>query len=141
MTYFLKFNINDMIFAVPIDEINEVARPKKIVKKGKLIRHFTGFIELRKENVPVFDLHEFFGLEESEKFEVIISQINKKNIAIKVDKVTGIITAEELQNYPEFVKHDSYLKGVIVQDDSVVQVLSLMKLMSGQRLRAIKKYL
>ncbi|MGB3341969.1 MAG: chemotaxis protein CheW [bacterium] len=141
MIYFLKFNINDIIFAVPIDEINEVARPKKILKKRKLARHFTGFIELRKENVPVFDLHEFFGLEESEKFEVIIFRINKKNIAIKVDKVSGIITAEELQSYPEFIKHDSYLKGVIIQDENVVQVLSLIKLMSGQRLKAIKKYL
>jgi len=141
MTYFLKFNIDDIVFAVPIEEISEVARPKKIIKKGKPARHFSGFIELRKENVPVFNLHEFFGLKESKKFEVIISQVNKTNIAVKVDKVSGIITAEELQSYPGFVKHYSYLKGVITQDENVVQVLSLIKLMSGQRLKAIKKRL
>lgn len=141
MTYFLKFSINDIIFAVPIDEISEVARPKKIIKKGKLARHFTGFIELRKEIIPVFDLHKFFSLEEGEKFEVIISYINKTSFALKVDKVSGIITSEILQNYPGFVKHNKYLKGVFTQDSDVVQVLSLTKLMSKQRLKALRKYL
>jgi len=141
MIYYLKFNINDIIFAVPINEISEVARPKKIIKKGKLARHFTGFIDLRKKNIPVFDLHDFFGLKESEKFEIIISQISKTNIAIKVDEVSGIITAEKIHNYPGFVKPESYLKGIITQNKDVIQVLSLMKLISGQRLKAIKKYL
>lgn len=141
MTYFLKFNIDDIIFAVPIDEISEVARPKKVLKKGKIARHFIGFIELRKEMVPVFDLHGFFGLKERDKFEVIISYIDKTSIGVKVDKVSGIITSEKLQDYPGFVKHDKYLKGVFTQDGNVIQVLSLIKLMSGQRLKALRKYL
>ena len=141
MTYFLKFSINDIIFAVPIDEITEVARPKKILKKGKLARHFIGFIELRKEIIPVFDLHEFFSLKQSDKFEVIVSYINKISVAVKVDKVSGIVTSEVLNDYPSFVKHDKYLKGVFTQDGDVIQVLSLAKLMSGQRLKALRKYL
>ena len=141
MTYFLKFRISDIIFAVPIDEISEVARPKEILKKGKVARHFAGFIELRKDIVPVFDLHDFFNLKEGSKFEVIISYINKISVAVKVDKVSGIITADELQDYPGFVKHDKFLKGVFTQDSDVIQVLSLTKLMSGQRLRALRKYI
>lgn len=141
MTYFLRFKLSDIIFAVPIDEINEVARPKEIIKKGKLSRHFIGFIKLRKETVPVFDLHEFFGVDKTEHFEIIISEIGKTNIGIKVDKVSGIIAAAELQDYPGIVKHDKYLQGIIAQDESVIQIISLTKLISGQRLKAIQKHL
>jgi chemotaxis signal transduction protein len=141
MIYFLAFDIDDIMFAVPIDEVSEVARPKMIVKKEKLTRHFAGFIDLRKEHVPVFNLNAFFGMKESDKFEVIISRVDDMNIGIMVDKVSGIISAEELFDYPGLVGHARYLKGVITQEKNVVQVVSLMKIMSGQRLKNLKRCL
>lgn len=141
MNYFLRFTIGNIKLAVPVDEVGEIARPKEITRKEKLAKYFIGFIKFRKETVPVFDLHEFFGIKPVERFEVIISDINNSNIGVKVDKVLGIITSQELQSYPDFVKPKKYLEGFIPHDGGVIQVLSLGKLISGQRLRAIRKYL
>jgi len=141
MNYFLRFTIGNIKLAVPVDEVGEIARPKEISRKDKLAKYFIGFIELRKETVPVFDLHEFFAIKPAKRFEVIISDINNSNIGVKVDKVLGIIASQELQSYPDFVKPEKYLEGFIAYDGSVIQVLSFGKLISGQRLRAIRKYL
>lgn len=141
MNYFLRFTIGNIKLAVPVDEVGEITRPKEITRKGKLAKYFIGFIKLRKETVPVFDLHEFFGIKPVKRFEVIISDINNSNIGVKVDKILGIITSQELQSYPDFVKPEKYLEGFIPHDGGVIQVLSLGKLISGQRLKAIRKYL
>lgn len=141
MNYFLRFDIGDIKLAVPVDEVAEIVRPKRITRKGKIAKYFVGFIKLHKKTVPVFDLHEFFGINPVERFEVIISDLDKTNIGVKVDKVLGIITAQELQSYPGFVEPERYLQGVIPHDGGAIQVLSLGKLISKQRLMAIRKYL
>lgn len=87
MKYFLRFTIGNIKLAVPVDEVGEIARPKEITRKGKLAKYFIGFIKLRKETVPVFDLHEFFGIKPVKRFEIIISDINNSNIGVKVDKI------------------------------------------------------
>lgn len=141
MNYYLKFTVSSICFAAPIEEIKEIARPKTISQKSKITKNFIGFFELRKKRVPLYDLPKLLKIEPSDKFEVIISEINQKHLGFKVDKVLGIITTKDLTPFPDLVEPEDYFKGVIKEGDNLVQVLSFTKLISGSRLRAIKKYL
>jgi chemotaxis signal transduction protein len=41
---------------------------------------------------------------------------------------------------PALASTANFMKGIVQEGENIVQVLSLKKLMSGSRLRAIKKY-
>ena len=138
MNYYLKYAISNITFATPIEEVKEVARPKNISKR-KREKNLLGFIDLRKKKVPLYDLPKLLDIQAEEKFEAIISQIDKKYIGFKVNKVLGIITAEDLLPFPELVKPKSYFQGIIKDDDSFVQVLSFNKIVSGFKLKTRKK--
>ncbi len=141
MNYYLKFEISDIGFAIPIYEVKEIARPKTILPRNKIAKQLVGFFKLRNKRIPIYNLPKFLKIISDDKFEVIISEINRKQIGFKVDRVFGIIAIEELVPFPEFVKPKDYFKGIIREGDSLIQVLSFRKLISGQRLRMIKKYL
>jgi len=146
MNYYLKFAISDINFAAPIEEIKEIARPKSILKqekKDKGAKNLIGFFHLRKEKLLLYDLPSFLEIRRNKnnKFEVIVSEIHNSRVGFKVDKVFGIITADDLISVPELARPKDYFRGVIREGESVVQVLSLTKLMSGSRLKSLKKYL
>ncbi len=146
MNYYLKFAISDISFAAPIEEIKEIARPKSILKQEKKERgakNLIGFFHLRKEKLALYDLPNFLEIKQknNSEFEVIISEIHNSRVGFKVDKVFGIITADDLVSFPEIARPRDYFKGVIKEGESVVQVLSFTKLMSGSRFKSLKKYL
>ncbi len=141
MNYYLKFVIGTVWFAVPIEEVKEIARPKTVLKQENVTKSLFGFFKLRKRRLPLYDLPKFFKIEADAKFEVIISEVNRKQIGFKVNKVLGIIAIKELVSFPQLVKPKDYFRGVIKEGDSIIQVLSFIKLISGVRLRTIKKYL
>jgi len=143
MNYYLKFAISDINFAAPIEEIKEIARPKSILKqekKDKGAKNLIGFFHLRKEKLLLYDLPSFLEIRRNKnnKFEVIVSEIHNSRVGFKVDKVFGIITADDLISVPELARPKDYFRGVIREGESVVQVLSLTKLMSGSRLKSLK---
>jgi chemotaxis signal transduction protein len=141
MNYYLKFTINDINFAAPIEEIIEIARPKIVLKQEKISKNIVGFFELRKKRLPIYDLPKFLELKTNDKFEVIVSEIKQKNIGFKVDKVFGIITAETITPFPDLISPKDYLPGLIKEEDDLVQVLLFRKVVTGSRLKAIKKYI
>ena len=139
MNYYLKFAIGDAEFAVPIDEVKEIARPKKVQKDEKTQRGIFGSFVFRKRKIILYDLPQFLRIEPKDTFEVIISEMNQKRIGFKVDKVHGVIAVEILAPIPALAKPKNYLRGVIVEDENLVQVLSLTKLLSGTRFASLKK--
>ncbi len=141
MNYYLKFAIGNVEFAVPIDEVKEIARPKKVQKDEKNRRGIFGSFVSRKRKIIVFDLPQFLRIEPKDTFEVVISEVNHKRIGFKVDKVHGVIAVETLAPIPDLAKPKNYLRGVVVEDENLVQVLSLTKLLSGTRFASLEKYL
>lgn len=134
MNYYLKYAISNVHFATPIEEVKEVARPKRVSKRAAK-KHFLGFIDVRKKKVPLYDLPKLLDIEAEGKFEAIISEIDEKYIGFKVNKVFGIIAAINLYPFPELVKPKRYFQGIIKEDDTVIQVLSFKKIFSGFKLK------
>ena len=140
MNYYLKFAIGNVEFAVPIDEVKEIARPKSVQKDEKNQRGIFGSFMFRKRKIILYDLPQFLRIKAKDTFEVIISEKNQKRIGFKVDKVHGVIAAEILAPIPDLAKPKNYLRGVIVEDENLVQVLSLTRLLSGKRFANLEKY-
>ncbi len=127
--------------ATAISEVKEIIRPKNLNFEEKLPKNLAGFCEFRGKKLWVFDLPLFLQIEHGKEFEVIIAEINKALIGFKVDKVYGIVSADEIFPYPEITQAGNYLIGIIKKDEEIIQLLSFSKIMSGARLKAIHKYL
>jgi chemotaxis signal transduction protein len=140
MNYYLKFIINNINFAAPINEVKEVARPRSIMRPATKGKNLVGLFELRREKLPLYDLPRFLDLQSQDPFEVIISVVQRKLIGFKVDEVYGIVTSQELTPFPELAYSKKYFEGVIKEGNSFIQVLSFKKIVSGPRLRSIVKY-
>ncbi len=139
--YYLKYSIGKVIFATPIEDVKEIARPKQITKKSSLPRNLIGYFRLRKQRVLLYDLVSFLKLNNDSRFEVIVTAIGGKLIGFRVNRVLGIVASSELRPFPELVKPKNFLKGVIKDGKTLIQVLSFEKFLSGSRLKTIKKYL
>ncbi len=141
MNYYLKFEIGKAALATPIQEVKEIARPKTILQQKKIPKNVTGFFKLRGKTVPLFDLPHILNSGTTESFEVIVAEIDKTLVGFKVDMVSGILMASELMSVPTIARAKHFVEGIIQEGENIVQVLSLRKLISGARLRSIKKYL
>ena len=139
--YYLKYFIGKVVFATPIEEVKEIARPKEIIEKAGLAKNLAGYFRLRKQRILLFDLPGFLKLNSRKEFEVIVSAIDGRPIGFKVNKVLGIVVSDKLSPFPELVKPKKFLKGVIKDGKEFIQVLSFENLLSGSRLKTIKKYL
>jgi len=91
--------------------------------------------------IVLYDLPKFLKMESKSQFEVIIAEVNRRHVGFKVDKVCGVIAAETLSPFPELVMAKNYLRGVIKEGESLIQVLSLTRLLSGVRFTNVEKYL
>jgi chemotaxis signal transduction protein len=107
----------------------------------ELGKNLPGYFDLRGQKIVLYDLAGFLGISMAEGFEVIISEIMTKNIGFLVTKVSGIISAEDIKPFPEIVKAKDYFRGVVKDEDDLLQVLSFARLLSGSRLNAVKKLL
>ncbi len=141
MKYYLYYQIGKIKIATEIAEIKEIIRPKNINFEEKLPKNIFGFCEFRGKRLYIFDLASFLDVQPGKDFEVIISEINKTMIGFKVEKVYGIVSADEIHPYPEITGAKDFLIGIIIKEEEIIQLLSLTRIMSGARLKAIQKYL
>lgn len=141
MNHYVKFVIGNVAFAVPIEEVKEIARPKSVQQKERITKNICGFFVFRKRMLVLYDLPGFLKIKSKEQFEVVISMVNRKLVGFKVDKVCGVIYAEILSPFPELVMARNYMRGVIKEDENLVQVLSLRRILTGKRLATIENYL
>lgn len=141
MNYYLRFTLDAMDFAVPIEEVREIARPKSIIKQNGVSKNVLGVFELRSEKVPLFNLPALLKVTARKKFEVIVSECGKIPVGFVVDKVLGVLSIKDLADYPTLCEVDSFFSGIIIHGDDLIQVLSLAKIISGKHLRSLKKAL
>jgi|GEM_PF-773753 len=142
MRYYLTFMIKDIPFAAPIEEVQEIARPKSmLIKKKKLIKNVLGHFKLRGIRIPLYDLSAHLSLDHNDNLEVIIIKHKDVAIGVRVDEVRGIVAAHEIVPYPDMIPRHTFLIGIIPDVKPLVQVISLMKIFTQSRIQAIKSYL
>lgn len=126
------FELADQLYALPIQEIQEIIRMTDITKVPNTKHFVEGIINLRGSIVPVINLNRRLGLPEKEYDEstrIIVTEYNGQKVGMIVDNVqeVGRYTEDEVE--PPAVAGDNvdYLKGVVKKGEELWLLLNLGK--------------
>lgn len=137
-TSFITFTLDNEVYAVPIQTIEEIIGLQEISLLPNVPDFIKGVINLRGEIVPIMDLRLKFGLESKEytPFTVfLIARVDERLMGMVVDNVADVLVIEpaKVQKKPAFSAKIStdFIDGVYkdAQEDLVilVDVPSLIK--------------
>ncbi len=117
---YMVFGLEDQLYSLKLSNINGIEYIYNIVPVPAGAKFMKGIIHLRNQIVPVFNLKEKFGIEEtntSTEKQLLITETHGMKLAIEVDSVKGIIPVpeEDIKKVPEVVKggDTGYLENVI----------------------------
>ncbi len=117
---YMVFGLEDQLYSLKLSNINGIEYIYNIVPVPAGARFMKGIIHLRNQIVPVFNLKEKFGIEEtntSTEKQLLITETHGLKLAIEADCVKGIIPVpeEDIKTVPEVVKggDTGYLENVI----------------------------
>ncbi|MBF7082341.1 purine-binding chemotaxis protein CheW [Desulfallas sp. Bu1-1] len=126
------FELAGQLYALPIQETQEIIRMTDITKVPNTKEFVEGIINLRGNIVPVINLNRRLGLpvkEYDETSRIIVVEYNGQKIGMIVDNVqeVGRYTGDEVE--PPSVAGDNvdYLKGVIKKGEELWLLLNLEK--------------
>lgn len=117
---YMVFGLEDQLYSLKLSNINGIEYIYNIVPVPAGAKFMKGIIHLRNQIVPVFNLNEKFGIEEtntSTEKQLLITETHGIKLAIEVDSVKGIIPVPEdnIKSIPDVVKggDTGYLENVI----------------------------
>lgn len=118
LTGLVVFTLNGKEYCADIKDISAIINPNEL-KEAVNLHGSKPFIRINNLQIPIVNLHKYFGLEESgiESNKRILTVEPENNIfGFMVDKVKEIFTMnKEFKNKIEFIPSDkeSYLIGVL----------------------------
>lgn len=117
---YMVFGLEDQLYSLKLSNINGIEYIYNIVPVPAGAKYMKGIIHLRNNIVPVYNLKERFGIEEtntSTERQLLITETHGMKLGIEVDCVKGIISVpeENIKEVPHVVKSDEtgYLENVI----------------------------
>lgn len=126
------FELADQLYALPIQETQEIIRMTGITRVPNTREFVEGIINLRGSIVPVINLNRRLGLpvrEYDDLSRIIVVECRGQKIGMIVDNVqeVGRYTGDEIE--PPSVAGDNvdYLKGVIKKGEELWLLLNLEK--------------
>jgi len=144
---YIKFDIADQTFGIDVLSSREIVRAEEITVIPDSPDFVKGVIDLRNEIVPIVSLQERFnmavgGEDKQKEKKIIIIAIDDTLLGLEVNEVEEIvkITSEEIQKAPEITRKfkKDYIKGVAKLEDSLLVILAVQKIFSGDEIEEIK---
>jgi purine-binding chemotaxis protein CheW len=138
------FVLNDAHYAVPLSNVLELQRLPRITTLPLVPDWLCGVTNLRGEVLSVVDLRSLLGLpiaenDISQRLIVVHSTREEISTGWVVDRVTGIrgFTEEDLQPCSTLITGPvvSFLNGVVEQDDHLIAVLDVNRVLSSPEMR------
>ncbi len=139
---YMVFGLEDQLYSLKLSNINGIEYIYNIVPVPAGAKFMKGIIHLRNNIVPVFNLKEKFGIEEtntSTERQLLITETHGMKLGIEVDCVKGIIPVpeENIKEAPEVIKGEDtdYLENIIkvvlpeTNKEEIVITISIDKLM------------
>lgn len=128
------FQLNDQLYALPIQETQEIIRMTAITQVPNTRHYVEGIINLRGSIVPVINLNKRLGLtvnDYNDDTRIIVVENEGQKVGMIVDNVleVGRYTEDEIE--PPAVAGDNvdYLKGVVKKGDRLWLLLNLSKVL------------
>ncbi len=139
-----EVNNKNEIYGITIDHVREIRFLDSITKIPNSPNFILGVMNLRGTILPIVDLKEKLGFSHSHKIsskdKILVIEIGSTLIGILIDKIRHIIKIpfENIQNsLSGGLENVSHIMGIAKNDDSLIVLLDIEKLLSGHMLRQI----
>jgi purine-binding chemotaxis protein CheW len=137
----VMFKLHDEDFCIDISKITEIIKIPKYTKIPSLKEYIEGIINFRGIIIAIIDLNVKLGFpkkEDTSETRIIVLEINNKEaIGLKVDSVSEVIKikSSNIKTPPIIINElisDSFIKGVVVINESLLIILEADKLLNNQ---------
>jgi purine-binding chemotaxis protein CheW len=144
----VTFQLGEELYGVNIMDVKEIVRVQTI----RIIPNAPGYVEgifnLRKEIIPIINLHKRFHIrklvttEEDELLSgFVILDIDGMKLGVIIDRISRVVTIqhEEIQPPPQMFSGigAEYIQGVVRQEDGYLIILDISDLFNPKELQKI----
>jgi purine-binding chemotaxis protein CheW len=144
---FVTFILMDEIYGINVMQVQEVLRITEIAPVPGAPTYVLGIIDLRGNVVTVIDTRTRFGLptkEVDDASRIIVIESEKQVVGILVDAVAEVVELREteIDAAPNVGTEESsrYIQGVATQEDSLLILVDLNKLLTDEEWQEISMY-
>ncbi|KRT55617.1 chemotaxis protein CheW [endosymbiont of Ridgeia piscesae] len=143
----VTFRLMDESYGINVMKVQEVLRVSEIAPVPGAPSFVLGIINLRGNVVTVIDTRSRFGLpphEVDDASRIIIIESEKQVVGILVDSVAEVVELREtgIDAAPNIGSEESsrYIQGVVTQENRLLILVDLNKLLTDQEWAAIKAF-
>ncbi|MEL0586828.1 MAG: chemotaxis protein CheW [Candidatus Thiodiazotropha sp. (ex. Lucinoma kazani)] len=144
---FVTFILMDEVYGINVMQVQEVLRITEIAPVPGAPSYVLGIINLRGNVVTVIDTRTRFGLPSAELDDasrIIVIESEKQVVGILVDAVAEVVELREtdIDAAPNVGTEESsrYIQGVATQEDSLLILVDLNKLLTDEEWQEISMY-
>lgn len=146
MEQYIRFYLDDVLLAIPLSNALEIGHRPAITYLPNLPEWILGVSNIRGEIVSIIDLKLFFGLpaQKLARDRRFITVRNKEiRVGFIVDRIVGIYSPDRTQTQIQASPYEegelsSFISGVMIIDDQLVNILDVDKLLSSQKMNAFR---
>ncbi len=138
------FSLGREEFAVEVTQVREIMRMEEITRMPKSPNFVEGIINLRGQIIAVVELAKRLNLEIGEKSSdtrIIVVEAEDIKVGMIVDAVSEVlrVSADAVEPSPTLAIDVSaaYLQGVVKQDNRLIILLDLTKVLSLQEMAGL----
>jgi purine-binding chemotaxis protein CheW len=144
---FVTFILMDEVYGINVMQVQEVLRVTEIAPVPGAPNYVLGIVNLRGNVVTVIDTRKRFGLASAEVDDasrIIVIESERQVVGILVDAVAEVVELREneIDAAPNVGTEESsrYIQGVATQDDRLLILVDLNKLLTDEEWQEISMY-
>ncbi|NSW89567.1 MAG: chemotaxis protein CheW [Firmicutes bacterium] len=143
------FRVGEEEFAFILSNVKEIIRVPAMMKVPNTPPYIAGLCSLRGELLPVIDSHKLFGIpdkEYNESSRIIVTDMNGKKVGMISDKVSEVLSTEEIyiKETPESIReiNGGVISGILVLDNGkrIIMILDAEKIVKAGELDSHANY-
>ncbi|MEJ2423364.1 MAG: chemotaxis protein CheW [Candidatus Thiodiazotropha sp.] len=147
LTQFVTFILMDEVYGINVMQVQEVLRVTEIAPVPGAPSYVLGIVNLRGNVVTVIDTRKRFGLASTElddSSRIIVIESERQVVGILVDAVAEVVELREneIDAAPNVGTEESsrYIQGVATQEDRLLILVDLNKLLTDEEWQEISMY-
>jgi purine-binding chemotaxis protein CheW len=146
----VTFQLGEELYGVDIMDVKEIVKLSEVRPIPNAPYYVEGIFNLRREIIPVINLHKRFRLkklevpeDESSDFEggFIILNIQGNKVGIIIDRIARVVTInpEDVKEPPQMLNGigTEYIRGVIRRENGYIIMLDINRLFNPKELQKI----
>jgi purine-binding chemotaxis protein CheW len=146
----VTFQLGEELYGIDIMDVKEIVRVQNVRPIPNAPTYVEGIFNLRKEIIPIINLHKRFHLKKSVMTEedellsgFVIIDIDGMKLGIIIDRVSRVVTInnEEIQPPPQMLSGigSEYIRGVVRQEKGYLIILEIRSLFNPKELQKISE--